>query len=166
MEGMLERNTIRVDRREGFVQTPIAAGTFIRRGNPVTGVLQSNRVEHRFYRGFGIMESTLPSAVRQPQPSAADRARTISSSIRLFRFKDSFTMAEPQAQPQNVDLEAKADNYENDLALRAESILSSTVLINSSILRYREENRRTYYAYKVSIIFQYNRSRTFVTRYF
>jgi hypothetical protein len=75
-------------------------------------------------------------------------------------------MAEPQAQPQNVDLEAEADDYENDSALGAESILSSTVSINSSILRYREENGRTYHAYKVGIIFQYDRSRTFVTRYF
>ena len=45
--GMLERNTIRAEGREGFVQTPIAAGTFVRRGNPVTAVLQSNGVEHK-----------------------------------------------------------------------------------------------------------------------
>jgi hypothetical protein len=44
---MLERNTIRAEGREGFVQTPIAAGTFVRRGNPVTGVLQSDGVKHR-----------------------------------------------------------------------------------------------------------------------
>lgn len=61
-------------------------------------------------------------------------------------------MAEPQAQPQNVDLEAEADDYENDSALGAGSILNSTASINSSILRYREENGRTYHAYKVGII--------------
>jgi hypothetical protein len=44
---LLERNTIRAEGREGFVQTPIAAGTFVRRGNPVTAVLQSNGVEHK-----------------------------------------------------------------------------------------------------------------------
>jgi hypothetical protein len=59
-------------------------------------------------------------------------------------------MAEPQAKPQNVDLEAKADNYENDSALGGESIASSTTSINSSIMKYQEENRRTYHAYKVS----------------
>ncbi|KAH6708828.1 hypothetical protein BKA61DRAFT_635159 [Leptodontidium sp. MPI-SDFR-AT-0119] len=55
---------------------------------------------------------------------------------------------EPQAGPQNVDLEAEADDYENDLALGGESIASSTTLINSSIMKYREENGRTYHAYK------------------
>ena len=43
-EGLLER--------EGFVETLIAAGTFVRRGNPVTGVLQSNGVGHKFYKGL------------------------------------------------------------------------------------------------------------------
>ncbi|KAH9204396.1 S-adenosyl-L-methionine-dependent methyltransferase [Leptodontidium sp. 2 PMI_412] len=52
------------------------------------------------------------------------------------------------AEPQNVDLEAEADNYENDSALGAESIASSTTSINSSIMKYREENGRTYHAYK------------------
>ena len=75
---------------------------------------------------------------------------TFDLGIRLFRFKDSFTMAEPQAEPQNVDLEAEADDYENDSALGGESIASSTTSINSSIMKYREENGRTYHAYKVS----------------
>jgi hypothetical protein len=60
------------------------------------------------------------------------------------------TMAEPQAEPQNVDLDAEADDYENDSALGGESIASSTTSINSSIRKYREENGRTYHAYKVS----------------
>jgi hypothetical protein len=59
-------------------------------------------------------------------------------------------MAEPQAEPQNVGLEAEADEYENDSALGGESIASSTASINSSIMKYREENGRTYHAYKVS----------------
>jgi hypothetical protein len=75
---------------------------------------------------------------------------TFDLGIRLFRFKDSFTMAEPQAEPQNVDLAAEADDYENDSALGGESIASSTTSINSSIMKYREENGRTYHAYKVS----------------
>jgi hypothetical protein len=75
---------------------------------------------------------------------------TFNFGIRLFKFKDSFTIAKPQAEPQNVDLKAKADNYKNDLALKGESIASSIILINLNIIKYREENKRTYYAYKVS----------------
>jgi hypothetical protein len=59
-------------------------------------------------------------------------------------------MAGPQAQAQIVDLEAEPDDYENDSALGGESIASSTTSINSSILKYREENGRTYHAYKVN----------------
>ena len=51
-EGIRERDTIKAEVREGFVETPIAAGTFVQRGNLVTSVLESNRVEHRFYMGL------------------------------------------------------------------------------------------------------------------
>ena len=53
------------------------------------------------------------------------------------------------AEPQNVGLEAEADDYEGDEALGG-SIASSTTSINSTIMKYREENGRTYHAYKVS----------------
>jgi hypothetical protein len=59
-------------------------------------------------------------------------------------------MAEHQEEPPNVGLEAEADDYENDSALEGENIASSTTSINSSITKYREENGRTYHAYKVS----------------
>ncbi|KAH9218270.1 S-adenosyl-L-methionine-dependent methyltransferase [Leptodontidium sp. 2 PMI_412] len=52
------------------------------------------------------------------------------------------------AEPQNVGLEAEADDYENDSALRGEGNASSTASINSNITKYREENGRTYHAYK------------------
>ena len=53
------------------------------------------------------------------------------------------------ADPQNVGLEAEADDYEADSAF-GQSIASSTTSINSSIMKYRFENGRTYHAYKVS----------------
>ena len=58
------------------------------------------------------------------------------------------------AEPQNVGLEAEADDYENDSALRGEGNASSTASINSNITKYREENGRTYHAYKVSYNFK------------
>ncbi len=59
-------------------------------------------------------------------------------------------MAEPQAPPQHAGLEAEADDWEADSAV-GESIASSTTSIGSSILRYGEENGRTYHAYKASL---------------
>ena len=53
------------------------------------------------------------------------------------------------AEPQIFGLEAEADDYESDSAFGEESIASSTTSINSSIMRYRTENGRTYHAYKV-----------------
>jgi hypothetical protein len=61
---------------------------------------------------------------------------TFNLGIRLFRFKDSFTIAEPQAKPQNINLEAKANNYENNSVFREKSIINSTILINLSIIKY------------------------------
>ena len=55
------------------------------------------------------------------------------------------------AEPQNVGLEAEADDYDGDSALGG-SNSSSTASINSSITKYREENGRTYHAYKASHI--------------
>src|ERR1700712_4248269 len=46
-------------------------------------------------------------------------------------------------------LEAEDDNWEVDSAVGADDLASSTTSISSSILRYREENGRTYHAYKV-----------------
>jgi hypothetical protein len=63
-------------------------------------------------------------------------------------------MADPQAPPAEsqatpaADLVAEADDWEAESAL-GESLASSTTSINSSILKYREENGRTYHAYKV-----------------
>ena len=53
------------------------------------------------------------------------------------------------AESQNIGLEAETDDYESDEAF-GESIASSTTSVNSSIMKYREENGRTYHAYKVS----------------
>jgi hypothetical protein len=44
--------------------------------------------------------------------------------------------------------EAEPDDYEYDSGVGG-SIVSSTTSISSSILKYREENGRTYHAYKV-----------------
>lgn len=53
------------------------------------------------------------------------------------------------ADPQTAHLEPEADDYENDSTLGDDEAASSTVSISSSILKYREENGRTYHAYKV-----------------
>jgi SAM-dependent methyltransferase len=45
-------------------------------------------------------------------------------------------------------LEPEDHDYENDLALGVDNPVSSTASISSSILKYREENGRTYHAYK------------------
>ena len=49
-------------------------------------------------------------------------------------------------------LEAEADDWEGDSAVGEEDIAASTASIGSSIMRYREENGRTYHAYKVIIL--------------
>ena len=46
-------------------------------------------------------------------------------------------------------LEAEADHWDGDSAVGTEDLVSSKASIGSSILRYREENGRTYHAYKV-----------------
>lgn len=46
-------------------------------------------------------------------------------------------------------LEAEADDWAGDSAFGDGDVVSSTVSIGSSILKYREENGRTYHAYKV-----------------
>lgn len=53
----------------------------------------------------------------------------------------------PVTQP--VALVTEADDYEGDSGIDAESVVSSTTSVGSSILKYREENGRTYHAYKV-----------------
>jgi hypothetical protein len=70
-------------------------------------------------------------------------------------------MAEPPTEPQAppaesqaapaTGLEPESDDWEAESAL-GESIASSTTSINSSILKYREENGRTYHAYKVHLL--------------
>ncbi|KUJ23806.1 S-adenosyl-L-methionine-dependent methyltransferase [Mollisia scopiformis] len=45
-------------------------------------------------------------------------------------------------------IEAEEDDYANDSAYEGDSIASSTTSIGSSVLKYREENGRTYHAYK------------------
>lgn len=65
-------------------------------------------------------------------------------------------MAEPQATEalstpvvSGPDgLEAEADDWDGDSALGEVNIASSTTSMTSSILRYRQENGRTYHAYK------------------
>lgn len=47
-------------------------------------------------------------------------------------------------------LEAEADDWEGDSAIGGEEA-SSTASMSSSILRYRQENGRTYHAYKVTL---------------
>jgi hypothetical protein len=60
-------------------------------------------------------------------------------------------MTEPQVI---AGLEADADEWENDSAIGRESdTASSTASIASSIMKHREENGRTYHAYKVPIIY-------------
>jgi hypothetical protein len=58
-------------------------------------------------------------------------------------------MADPIAAPAAIT-EAEPDDWsDGDSAIGGESLASSTTSISSSILRYREENGRTYHAYKV-----------------
>lgn len=52
-------------------------------------------------------------------------------------------------QPIAAGLEADVEEWENDSAIDSGSVNSSTASIASSILKYREENGRTYHAYKV-----------------
>lgn len=61
-------------------------------------------------------------------------------------------MAEPEATPPAAPLEAESDDWEADSAV-GESITSSTTSIGSSIMKYREENGRTYHAYKVRVYY-------------
>ena len=63
-------------------------------------------------------------------------------------------MAEPQATealstPVVSGLEAETDDWDRDSAIGEVNIASSTTSMTSSILRYRQENGRTYHAYKV-----------------
>jgi hypothetical protein len=55
------------------------------------------------------------------------------------------------AEPETVApvIEAEADSYDADSAYDVDSVTSSTTSIGSSVLKYREENGRTYHAYKV-----------------
>jgi hypothetical protein len=78
-------------------------------------------------------------------------------------------MAEPQATETPATapaatsapggLEAEADDWAGDSAVGEEDIASSTVSISSSIMRYREENGRTYHAYKVILLTSSNLAR-------
>ncbi|RDW56650.1 hypothetical protein BP5796_13115 [Coleophoma crateriformis] len=45
-------------------------------------------------------------------------------------------------------LEAEADDWDGDSAVAAEDLTSSKASLHSSILKYREENGRTYHGYK------------------
>jgi hypothetical protein len=65
----------------------------------------------------------------------------------------------PPASPAPGGLEAEADDWAGDSAIGEEDIASSTVSISSSIMRYREENGRTYHAYKVILLTSCNLAR-------
>ena len=52
-------------------------------------------------------------------------------------------------------LEAEDDTYATDSAYGDGAVASSTTSISSSVMRYRQENGRTYHAYKV-IIFSFS----------
>jgi hypothetical protein len=58
----------------------------------------------------------------------------------------------PSATSALGGLEAEADDWEGDSAVGEEDIATSTVSIGSSIMKYREENGRTYHAYKVILL--------------
>ena len=63
-------------------------------------------------------------------------------------------VAEPAqpAQPQAAALEPEADDWDKDSAFGGEGDLAnSTTSLTSTILKYREENGRTYHAYKVLV---------------
>jgi hypothetical protein len=49
-------------------------------------------------------------------------------------------------------LEAEADDWAGDSAFEEENDIDSTTSIGSSILKYRQENGRTYHAYKVILL--------------
>jgi hypothetical protein len=49
-------------------------------------------------------------------------------------------------------LEAEADDWAGDSAVGEEDQVGSTTSIGSSILKYRQENGRTYHAYKVILL--------------
>jgi hypothetical protein len=60
-------------------------------------------------------------------------------------------VAEP-AQPQAAALESEADGWDNDSAIDNEGdFANSTASLTDTILKYREENGRTYHAYKVPV---------------
>jgi hypothetical protein len=58
----------------------------------------------------------------------------------------------PAATSTPSGLEAESDDWAGDSAVEEEDIATSTVSISSSIMRYREENGRTYHAYKVILL--------------
>jgi hypothetical protein len=72
----------------------------------------------------------------QPVPVESPRSHTASS-----------PRSPITAQPETA-AGIEADDDENDSAY-AESLASSTTSIGSSVLKFREENGRTYHAYKV-----------------
>jgi hypothetical protein len=49
-------------------------------------------------------------------------------------------------------LEAEADDWAGDSAVGEDHEIDSTASIGSSILKYRQENGRTYHAYKVILL--------------
>ncbi|CAH0021566.1 unnamed protein product [Clonostachys rhizophaga] len=58
-------------------------------------------------------------------------------------------MSVPAKEPETKGIEfIEADQEENNQTKESTQLESSTTSINSSILRYREENGRTYHAYK------------------
>jgi hypothetical protein len=58
----------------------------------------------------------------------------------------------PAAATPAVALEAEADDWAGDSAVGEEDQIGSTASIGSSILKYRQENGRTYHAYKVILL--------------
>jgi SAM-dependent methyltransferase len=57
-------------------------------------------------------------------------------------------------------LEAESDDWDGDSAFGADDLVSSTASISSSILKYRQENGRTYHGYKVCFLLLSQLSRT------
>lgn len=91
----------------------------------------------------GPAEASVPSTPQEPVKPVvppASEAQDDQSGIQA-------PLAVPAPAP--AALEAEEDDWENDSAV-GESIASSTTSLNSSIMKYREENGRTYHAYKVS----------------
>jgi hypothetical protein len=60
--------------------------------------------------------------------------------------------AEPSATASAPALEAEADDWADDSGVGEEDDISSTTSIGSSVLKYRQENGRTYHAYKVILL--------------